>query len=682
MATKEKYEDHSWMLDALSKAQEADHDRRAKAREAHAFVDAPDGQWEERWKEINSEAPRYTFDMTTSLIDQIHGQMARTDYDIKVRPAGGDASKKAALTYNGLVRNIENISDADQVYDQAGLEMITAGVDGWEVVQEYVDGNSFDQDLIIKAIPDYLDSTWLGIHKKRDGSDAKFAFKLTGLDPDEFKKLYPDRDASGNMGSDRDTNTYYHRNDVVMIGDFRYLLPVTRELVLMDNGEVFEVDEDFQKVADELLLKQDIREVDRRKRTKLVMYSRLFDSNGWIGNPRETLFENWLNIIPVYANFKYIENKVIYWGAVEKIMDPQRILNYSLSREVAETSLAPKDFFWSTNKKMEGQDWSKLNVSQDPVQTYTHDPLEAGPPVRSGGAQVSPGLARITDFTRQIIGQTAGMFHASMGDNPGLQSGIAIEKLQDKGDAGNDKYLTARAIAQRHTGRILVNTIPRVYKPGRQVRILGEDGSFDMETIGERILDEQTLTLVTLNDLATGNYDVYCSVGPSFKNRQSETISAITSIAEIDPSIIQLGADVLMNNMDSPGMDQLSARVRRRLFMAGEIPPDQMTDEEKAEMQQRQQQPPQPDAMTIAAMAEDKKAEADLATARIKEQEAQTKFLQAKAKAQYDSDKLMIDAFNAETERGKVEAELKLKGAKLSYDLLGRIGQGAGPVSQ
>jgi hypothetical protein len=675
MATKANYENSDWVLKALADAQEADHDRREKAREAHEFVDAPDGQWEDRWKEINDKAPRYTFDMVTSLVDQIHGQMARTDYDIKVRPAGGAASKETATTFDGMVRNIENISDADQVYDQAGLEFIICGVDGWEVTTDYVDGDSFNQDLFIKAIPDYLDSTWLGPHKTRDGSDAKYGFVLRGLAPDVFKTKYPSRGEGGSVGSDRTTNTYYHREDVVMVGEFRYMLPVEHEIALMDTGEVIAVDKDFPK-AYAALQRGGSTFLEKRKRTKLKMFSRLFDNNGWINKkPRPTFFENWLNIIPCYANWKYIQNKVIYKGQIEQGMDAQRVLNYSLSREVAETSLAPKDFFWHTDKQAEGQDWSDLNVSQSPAHAYTHDEDAPGAPMRSGGAQPNAGLARITESMQGIIGASAGMFHASQGDNPGLQSGLAIEKLQDKGDDGNNKYMVARKIAQRHTGRILVNTIPRVYDAGRQVRILGEDGAFDMTTIGEKHVGPNG-DVTVVNDLTAGDYDVVCSIGPSFKSRQNETVSAITAIAQVSPEVLQLGGDVLMNNMDSPGMDQLGERARRRLLKAGDIPEDQMTDAEKEEAMANAQQPPQPDPMMVAAEAEASKGRAAETAAQTKQIEAQgniqikMKELEISAKElQVREFEALTDRFEAQVKAGDSQAAVALKGAQAAKAL-------------
>ena len=101
----------------------------------------------------------------------------------------------------------------------------------------------------------------------------------------------------------------------------------------------------------------------------------------------------------------------------------------------------------------------------------------------------------------------------------------------------------------------------------------------DMET------DTETNTLVKVNDLSKGKYDVTCSAGPSFQNRQQEAITGMIDAAKANPMILEIAGDVFMNNMTFPGAEQIGERLRAQLFDAGMIPIDQMTDEEKAEMQ-------------------------------------------------------------------------------------------------
>jgi hypothetical protein len=655
MPTMKQYSDHNWCIEQLKKAQEADHDMREQAREAHLFANKRDGQWEPRWWEASDGKPRYSFDMVNPIIDQVTGAIDRQDFSISVAPAGGEATEDLAQVYDGLIRNIENMSNAGSVYDKAASQMVICGLDGWRVSQSYVDDDAFDQDLVIERIGNYIDRVWLGPSQEPDGSDARYGWILTGMDKEEFRQKYPEASEAG-VDSDRTSTAYFYRQDLTMVGEFLYMKPVERELVLMNNGRTYEVGPDFKQVVDDLAELQ-VTEVRRRKRTKYIVCTRLFDANGWLDKPKETVFQNWLPIIPCYANFKFYEDKVTYWGVVEKLIDPQRVMNYAMSREVEEGALAPRAKFLFTPEQAEGheEELGSMNVNTDPFQ--------------AGGAQINPGLRSISESMRQIIGMTAGMFAANMGDNPGLQSGVAIEALQDRGDTGNNKYVQAREISQRHTARILVNAIPRVYEPGRQVRILGEDGSYEMKTVGDQVIDNETGQMVVLNDLSQGRYDVTCHSGPSFQNRQSETVNALTELGKVDPSFVEIGGDILAGNITSPGMDDIQGRKRQQLFQAGIIPQDQMTEEEMAMLQQMQQQPPQEDPNMVLARAEHEKAMADHLDAQNKAQQIQQEGVIKVEELKLERARLELEAVKVEIDKAKALAEVKGKAASAAKAL-------------
>jgi len=342
-------------------------------------------------------------------------------------------------------------------------------------------------------------------------------------------------------------------------------------------------------------------------------------------------------------------------------------MNYSLSREIEEGALAPRSKIWLTEEQAEGHEkkLATLNTNTDPVQFYNFDPRQGPNQIpTTGGAQINPGLRTVSEAMRQMIGMQAGMFAANMGDNPGLQSGVAIEALQDRGDNGNNKYSTAREIAQAHTARILVNAIPRVYKPGRQMRLLNEDGSYQIRPIGDPVPDQQTGEVKYLYDLSMGTYDVICESGPSFKNRQTETVKAITDIAQVDPTIIELGKDILTKNIPSPGMDQLSERARKQLFNAGLIPVEQMTDEERQQLELMQQQGPQEDPAMVLARAEEGKAQADLIDAQTKQVETQATLQLKQQELALKQQELQVKSIQAETDR--MEAQIKLAEAQAS----------------
>ncbi len=631
------FSEHSEMMKKLGEAQDAEKDLRDKVREAHLFVDKRDGQWEPYWWNANSGKPRYTFDMTNPIIDQIAGEMSQSEFSIKVQPAGGEATKDIAETYDGLIRNIETMSNATNIYNQAARSMVTSGMDGWRVVQKFVDSDSFDQDLVIEPISNFVDRVWFDpASELQDRSDSKFGFALQGLSQDEYKERYPE--GSGmSVGSGRQNTAYFNQPDLVMVGEFYYIKEIDRELVLMSNGAVYEDDDDFKAVADDLEAIE-VTEVKRRKRKKNVVFMRLFDANDWLGEEKETVF-SFIPLIPTYGNFKIFENKVIYWGAVEKVTDSQRLLNYSMSREIEEGALAPRAKYWMTEKQAAGHEdtLETLNTNSDAVQYYNAD-AEVPPPGQQGGAQINQGLRVMSDAMQRMITQSAGLFAANMGDNPSLQSGVAIKSLQNKGDTGTIKYFKSQEVAICHTARILVDAIPKVYESQRQVRILREDGSFKMVTLNEQVIDNDTGDIVELEDLSVGKYDVTCSAGAAFKNRQEETVAAIIEMAQVDPSVIQAGGDILLGNVTAPGMDLLAARKRQQLLSQGLIPQEQMSEEELQQLQQQQAaaQQQQPDPAMLVGQAELLKAQNQQTQIQIDAQIKSAELQQAQEKQQIE----------------------------------------------
>lgn len=625
-----KFKDHKKVHEYIKNSQNADHDNREQVRETHLFLNKRDGQWEPYWWDANKGKPRYTFDLSNPVVDAIAGEMEQANFGIDVSPSGGEATKDIALTYDGLIRNIQNLSNAVHVFNQAGRQMVATGMDGWRVVQKFVDGDVFDQDLLIEKVANFVDRVWFDdAAENQDKSDAMWGTCFHAFSKEEFKKKFPKAD-DVSVSSDRQADAYWYQPNVVMVAEFYYIIVEERELALMSNGAVYEVDEEYEQVVAELAQMQ-ITEVDRRMREHNVVYERKLGVDGWLSKPMKTVF-SYIPIIPTYGNFKIIENKTIYWGAVEKIIDAQRVLNYSMSREIEEGALAPRAKYWMTEKQALGHEDSleTLNLNSEPVQLYNPDPEAPQVPVQQGGAIINAGLRTISEAMSGQINQSASLFMANQGEAQSFaQSGVALKALQTKGDIGSIKYFKSQEVAICHTARILIAAIPKVYNNERTVRILNEDGSYDMTILNQQVPDMETGQNVTLNDLSMGTYDVTCSSGTSFQNRQQEAVAAIVEMAQVDPSIIEMGGDILLNNIDAVGMSALADRKRQQLFNAGVIPVDQMNEQELAEMEQKAQEPPPPDPMMIAAQAEMKKADADMQKA---ENEKEKIGLQAQGK--------------------------------------------------
>ena len=647
------FNDIKEVLQAVADAQEADNDIRTRVRAAHDFIEKPDGQWERDVSESFNDRPQYTFDICTPLVDQVSGEMDNADFTLRVKPSGGDASKDTAKLYDGLIRNIRNISNAEHVFSAAGRNMVIGGMDGWEIKQDFVDGDAFEQDLFIRKIHNFVDRVWfLGMPEEQDNSDAEAVVVMSTMAMAAYEEQFP-KGSKEEVATDRDMVSYTNKVEHMVIGKLLYKKPRDIEIVLMTDGSVYQVDEKFETVVDELM-QQGITEVKRRVRKGHRVYSRIFNGKEFLTESEETVFD-YLPVVAAYGNFNITDNKRICSGLIEKAMDAAMVRNYALSRDIEEGALSPREKFWLTPEQAKGQHatLSKLNTSIDPVQFYNHTEGQP-PPYKTPGATPNQALQTTAMNMSESINATAGLFSASMGDNPGLQSGVAIDRQISKGDNGTIKWFSAMEVALAYTGKILVNAIPRVFDSTRMIRVLAEDGSFEMSEINKKVQDQQTGQIIELNNLSSGQYDVTCERGLAFASKQKEAAAAFTEMAAIDPSIIEMAKDVYYNNLDAPGMDLIADRARLSLLMNGGIPEEQQKDEEKqmlAQIQEQQaNQPPQEDPMMIAAQAEMQKAQAEQMTAQNKTQETQmngqVKMADVevrKMQVQLDQQKLQLD---------------------------------------
>lgn len=637
------YDDITIVNKLLSEAQTAEKDNREKVREVTHFLQKTDGQWEPDIVQKMSGRPRYTFDKCNPVVDSIAGEMEQADFAIKVRPAGGEASQDLAQIYDGMIRNIESMSNATHVYNASGRKMVAAGFDAWRVTHEWGETDSFEQDLFIRKIANAVDRVWFDVGAEmQDMSDANHAWVLQALTKEEYKDRFPDGSMMS-VGEDKQNNVYYYKADLIIVGELLYKEHIEKELVLMSNNAVYEVDDKFESVVEELAA-EGITEQRRRTRDSHIVKSRLFDGKEWLTEAKETVFD-YIPVIPIYGNFDISEDKVTYRGAVNHLMDAQRVYNYAQSRAIEEGALAPRKKVWMTREQAaaDTDTLQTMNTNADPVQLYTHV-TENPQPYEINGPQINPGLQQTASDMSANIVQSSGIFAANQGNAPN-QSGYAIELQQNKGDTSTIKYFGAREVATTHTGRIITNAIPRVYDTPRTVRILGEDGTSKMEKINDQVLDNETQKMVSLNDLRKGKYDVTMDIGPAFKNRQQETARAFLELAGIDPTIIQQGKDIWLNNITVPGMKQMAERARKQMLEAGIIPDSQMTEDEKEKAQAiidaANDSPPQSSAMDQAITEQ---TQANTADIQSKMQERQDKANLEAEKLRQNELKMVMDA--------------------------------------
>tara|TARA_R110000851_G_scaffold214072_1_gene366700 strand:+ start:3198 stop:5384 length:2187 start_codon:yes stop_codon:yes gene_type:complete len=671
MAKKKKSDDNKLWLDwcqELKGLQESDLDQREQARESDRFLLDKDGQWEDHVAQSldSQNRPRYTFDKVTPVIEAMMADIEDMDFGGNVKPSGGTANKETALTYDGMIRSIQNQSNTEHQYRQIARRVIRRGFDAVVIKAKYADEWSFEQDLFVESIPNAVNRVWVSNTSTDPASaDSDVAYVLTSMEPDAYKKQWPEGSGISVDDGSLDDNWDDYEPEVVTIGERYYPEEKMVEVAQLNNGDVVELNDDWAKIKDEkaaqnIFIAKDSDGKEKIKKVKgFTWYHCVFDGGGILEEGRKTVFKT-NPIVTFYGNHEILgqNSKITYSGITLKQMDSQRVHNYAKSREIEEGALSPRGKYWMTKAQAKGHttQLSKMNTSADPVQFFNPDPEIPGYPQYVAGAQINPHLATLGNQMGMDIKEQASVFDPMQGQFAGRQSEDAIRMQIDRGTASTRKWVNSLVYGIQRICNILVETIPVVYDTKRQFSIIGIDGTESMVQLNEEVFDQQSNQMIKFNDLNAGKYKVTVDAGPAFSNKLEAGLAALTEYAALDPSIIQTGGDIMLKAIDAPMVDQIAERKRIQMLQAGMIPAEQMTEEETAQQQQmaesQQNQPPSPEQMI---------GEAEMMKAQTEQQSAQFDQQERVAQHELAMQKLGLEARKVEQQGMKIQADYQSK---------------------
>lgn len=564
-------------------------DERELCYEDFLFCDKPGSQWDElaaRGRK-RGKRPMYEINQVALARNQFVGDQLQNQINVRIRPKKGDADQDLAETFEGVIRNIMDVS-GDEWKKNALKEAATAGIGACHICTRYTQDDGWDQEIYIKPIRSAFSTIWVDPNSIMDDhSDAMWMSVTTKMTPTEFERRWPNSKAANfRMIGINGCRSGWRTQEFVRVADYYAKEEYNRKLVLMSNGKTYEEDEDFAKIEDELF-DQGIF-VSRRKTVKgyKVMHYKLSGAEVLEG-PHEVPFGDMIPIAVAYGYSNWIDGVHYYCGMIRKAKDPQRVYNYETSNNVETGALAPKDPYWMSTKQAQGRETElkRMAVTNDPIMFYEPDPMNPGPPKRTGAPAVnSAQLARIQQATQDIQSST-GYFAPSLGDNPQDQSGIALRTQQRAGATGTYEIADNHAKMIEYVGKVCVKGIPNLYDGTRQERIVREDGETEMVILNEVVIDEETGEEVVINDVSAGVFDVLVDVGPSFATKREEAVAYLTEAGRSNPMIPQLMADIVMKNMDFPGAQEGHKRFRRVGIQQGFIKANEKEEEEMAQNQ-------------------------------------------------------------------------------------------------
>lgn len=575
-----------WTQTMLDRAQDAfsfDTEQRRKVVEDMKFTFVAGNQWDAHLTAKRKNRPCYESNRIRQLVRRVTGQQLKNKPQIKVR-AVEDNDVDTAEVYNGLIKNIEVQSSAENAYDVSNQWATGGGYGVLRVVAEYEGSDTFNQRLKIKTVMDPTRCWCDPSAVEFDRSDARYWFVDEFIPLTEFKRRWPKAEPVNFDGPLDDIERDWVQEDEVRIAEYWYKEPETKAILLLSDGSVVDA-EDFKLIADEAAkgfpdeTGQPTAEPVTIKQAREVevdcVYSCLVAGKGRLEEPTKW-GGSMIPIVPQWGDLISIEGKQIYSGMTRFGKDMQMIHNFELSTSVEVLAKMPNSPMTATPAMIKGLEsyYERMGYEDPPVLLYNVDPTApSGKPERQPIGQFPTAMVQMGQVVTDEMKAALGVYDASIGARSNETSGRAILARQSEGEVANFVYVDNQVKALKRLGEILVDAIPHYYDADRSIRILGEDNAEKYIRINHAVRDEQTGEYVTMNDLSRGKYDVTVTVGKSFDTARMELAEAAQALSATPGPAGMLGQFMLLKSIDVPGMDEFIKAMRKVLVQQGLLEP-------------------------------------------------------------------------------------------------------------
>jgi len=504
----------------------------------------------------------------------------------KVIPSDDYADIEVAEIFNGMVRHIEYASDADVAYDTACDNQVTYGEGYIRLLTEYCDDNTFDQDIRIGRIRNSFSVYMDPMIQDPTGADAQWCFITQDLTKDEYERQFPDASVRSiqEQGVGDPSLSQWLSQDTVRIAEYFYVKHEPGTLNMYPDGLTATDGSREDKVARLLFGKPTRTRTVDRKTIKWIKTNgfEVLQEQDWPGK--------WIPVIRVVGNEFEIDGELHISGLIRNAKDAQRMYNYWTSQEAEMLALAPKAPFIGYGGQFEGYEaqWKTANVNNWPYLEVNADATDAlGNPLplpqRAPPPLAQTGLIQAKMGASDDIKSTTGQYDSSLGATSNERSGKAILAREKQGDTGTYHYIDNLARAIRHVTRQCIDLIPKIYDTARIARIIGLDGEVSMARIDpmqpepvRKIEDEEGNVIEKIYNPSVGKYDVVAVTGPAYATKRQEAAESMSQVLQGNPALWQVAGDLFVKNMDWPGAQEMSERLRKT------IDPKILADDDKS----------------------------------------------------------------------------------------------------
>ena len=569
--------------------------------------------------------PMLTIPKLNQPVQLVVNQQRKAHLGISVHAQSEDAERETAEVLDGLMRHIQNKSNASLARNWSFERTAKAGRGYYRILAQYCDhqGTGYhwsDQELVIKRILNqgsvYLDP----YATEPDWSDGTFALIGGFLSVKTYKKRWP----NSRMAREILTEDEFDLDDSLTEPDWmsdnidgkgqghRGVRVMERFVVQTKNRfRIAYTDKDGSKLIEEYVddtfddkqrseYMQSLGDRVRAKRETAERSIKWMKLNAVEVLEQEDWPGQWIPIIPMIAVEQFFKNIHRWVGMIRPSKDGARLFNYAATAAVEKEALDTKAPYIGYEGQFKGHEsaWTQSATRNFPYLQVAPVSIGGQPapfPQRNVASPNLTGSLALLEAADNFIKATTFTYDPSLGDSPSADSGRKVLALQQQSDAGNSHYLDNLAtISMPHEARVLLDLIPHYYdRPGRIVQVLGETDKKPKEVMlnAPFIQHPQTGKPVQVPteqlqggqappkgmkqyDLKKGSYAAVVSIGKNYESRLQEGSDEIGRVLEAAPDLLKIIGDIYFKFRDFPGHQEIADRMRRM------VPPEVLGEQE------------------------------------------------------------------------------------------------------
>jgi hypothetical protein len=274
--------------------------------------------------------PCLTINRLPAFIRQVVNDARQNKPAISVHPVDDVADPATAEVFNGLIRHIEQSSDAEVAYDTALDFAVTGGFGYFRINTRYSADDGFDQDIAIERVANPFSIYGDPEGTAADSSDWNTAFVVDSLPRAAFEARWKGAEAADWGGDELGSlTTPDGGGDRVRVAECWRRERVTRTILALSDGRMVEaaVYKAQKTIFDALgvTVVGRPREAASQKVTQRILSgAAVLETVDWAGR--------FIPIVPVWGDELMVDGRRRLRSLVRDAKDPQRMFNYWSSR--------------------------------------------------------------------------------------------------------------------------------------------------------------------------------------------------------------------------------------------------------------------------------------------------------------------------------------------------------------